>query len=127
MAKLGRVDSPKTRGYVLTTVKRVSFTHYDKRKRESHISLDTFQNEYPDKAHLENDILSTIHYEELLKTISTLPTKCKEVLMMKFVDGLAGNEMASMLAISESAVSQRLAKGLKMLNAIVVREGEDHG
>ena len=57
-----------------------------------------------------------------LVALYDLPDPYKEVLMLRYVEGLAPREIATILGESENAVSVRVHRGLKKLRAILEPE-----
>jgi RNA polymerase sigma factor (sigma-70 family) len=61
---------------------------------------------------------------ELVDTyLSELPRKCREVVMLRRVDGLSYRQIAERLDISENAVEKQLAKGAHLLMEAFGRGG----
>ena len=59
-----------------------------------------------------------------IERISTLPDVYREVLILRFVDGLGPKEIAALVEESENVVSVRLHRGLKILKESL-EGGED--
>jgi len=60
--------------------------------------------------------------EELRKlwaALDTLPPRCREVVMLRRVEGLSRREIASRLGIVEATVAEHLAKGMSILADIL--------
>lgn len=53
--------------------------------------------------------------------IGRLPKRCREVLLLKKVDGLSQNEIATRLGVTESNVEKLLGRGVKKLLEILER------
>lgn len=52
---------------------------------------------------------------EIIEQLLQLPRKYREVLMLHYVEGYQGREIAAMLKITESAVRKRLERGRRQL------------
>lgn len=56
---------------------------------------------------------------ELMDSLMLLPSKYREVLLLHYVEGYQGREIAGMLGLSESAVRKRLERGREKLRRIL--------
>lgn len=59
-----------------------------------------------------------------LATVAELPEVYREVLLLRYVDGLSPKEIAVRLEVSENVVSVRLHRGLKKLHDKLTEEGD---
>jgi len=55
--------------------------------------------------------------ENLIEAIASLPDRCREVLMLRHLDGLSYKEIAARLGISPNTVKVHMAKGMRDLIA----------
>ncbi len=55
----------------------------------------------------------------LMDSLMLLPSKYREVLLLRYVEGYQGREIAGMLGLSESAVRKRLERGREKLRRIL--------
>lgn len=60
-------------------------------------------------------LAATLDGKQAFGVLETLPDVYREVLILKFVDGLGPKEIANLLEESENVVSVRLHRGLKLL------------
>lgn len=60
-------------------------------------------------------LAATIDGKQALTLIDTLPDVYKEVLVLRFVDGLGPREISDLIEETENVVSVRIHRGLKML------------
>lgn len=68
------------------------------------------------------------YYEEqedtrLMDSLLLMPSKYREVLLLHYVEGYQGKEIAGMLKLSESAVRKRLERGREKLRGILKESG----
>lgn len=60
---------------------------------------------------------------EVMDALLLLPQKCREVMLLHYVEGYQGREIAKMLTLSEAAVRKRLERGRKKLGELLEKEG----
>lgn len=61
--------------------------------------------------------------EALIEAIASLPERCREVIMLRHLDGLAYKEIASRLGISPSTVRLHIIKGMRDCAAFFEKQG----
>ena len=59
----------------------------------------------------------------LMDSLLLLPSKYREVLLLHYVEGYQGREIAGMLGLSESAVRKRLERGREKLRGLLQETG----
>ena len=105
--KIESLNSPKTRGYVVTIVEHAAIDLYRKHKRTAVINLDDWKN-----------LGLTVEYDGrnvLAACILKLPANYRECILLRYYHGYDTHEIAQALGISESAVfklNQRAKKKL---------------
>ena len=60
-------------------------------------------------------LAATLDGKKAFAALETLPEQYREVLILRFVDGLGPKEIAALIEDTENAVSVRLHRGLKLL------------
>lgn len=65
--------------------------------------------------------------EHLAQVIAALPRQCRQVLLLKKVEGLSHKEIAERLGIAISTIEKHLAKGLRICTESVARRQCDTG
>ena len=94
-----------------------SYTHVQKRKRQRTTTLDDVDE--PMEIRLESDPQivadSTAGLEDLAEAVDALPTKLREIVILKDVYGLPHEAIADELGISIAAAKVRLHRGRKRL------------
>lgn len=53
------------------------------------------------------------HFEVLIEAVLALPERCREVMMLRYVDGLASKEIATRLGISPETARVHVFKGVQ--------------
>ena len=78
-------------------------------KEIEHLTIDNT------KGNCEADIIRAEVFSELYKALNSLPTECRKVFKMLYIDGKKVNEIAEELKISPSTVKAQKARGLTLL------------
>jgi RNA polymerase sigma-70 factor, ECF subfamily len=67
-------------------------------------------------------LAATIDGKQAFDLIAKLPEVYREVLIMKFVDGLGPREISTLIEETENVISVRIHRGLKLLRDIIETE-----
>ena len=112
LKKLHTVEEPQ---YVRTWLMRVLLNIcHDMNKKQKDVSfIDTLEGE----SSLETDI-------EILQILEGLPLREREVIYLKYFQGMQNNEIAKVQNIPEGTVKSRVHSALKRLRSIVGQRGE---
>lgn len=110
---------PKTRSLVVTIVERTAIDHYRRRKKLRTVDIDEYIN-VPNPKNIES-----IHQKtDLAVAMATLPTKYREVLLLRYDNGFSETEVAQLLSLSQENVhkiiyraKKKLAKALESMEA----------
>lgn len=62
--------------------------------------------------------------QHLGEVIASLPEKCREVFILRRVEGLSQREVAQHLGLAESTIEKHMAKGIKLLMDVFGRGGK---
>jgi RNA polymerase sigma-70 factor (ECF subfamily) len=110
----------KTRSFMIIIIRSVSFTIFNKEKKENKDKV------FIDDEELENvsdDQLSPIDYvignegiEQVQEKLKTMDKKYSDVIIMRFFLDYSISEIASLFDISEQLVRIRIYRAKKMLN-----------
>ncbi len=98
----------------LYTVSRNLITDWYRRKKES--SLDEITDtgvEFAGTA--DTDITTQAEYSEILGVMQELDDDTREILTLRFVEGLTPQDIAKTLKLSANVVSVRIHRGLKKI------------
>ena len=109
MKKIGEVECPKTKGFIVTIVENKAIDLYRKKKQQSEIEL--FEEVRGIPVEYSGD-------EGLVKCILELDARYREVILLKYHYSYSSREIAQILEISEANViklDQRAKKKLKLL------------
>ena len=112
------------RAYVLTAAKNAALNMLPKRQQQNEL-LSISELDIADDHNLFDQIASSQDYELLFKAIRKLPAIYREVLMLKYVQGLTMKEIAALLGRKVTTVHQQITRGKKLLIAQCREEGMD--
>ncbi len=76
-----------------------------------------------EKRDLHETVCTNQEFELLLAAIDTLPARCREVVVLRKLQGLPPPETARRLAISEETVHVHLRRGLLRIQAFLLARG----
>ncbi len=68
-------------------------------------------------------LAATLDGKQAFDLVTTLPDVYREVLLLRFVDGLGPKEISELVEESENVVSVRIHRGLKILRDIIEEQG----
>ncbi|MCA9366299.1 sigma-70 family RNA polymerase sigma factor [Candidatus Kaiserbacteria bacterium] len=69
-----------------------------------------------------DSLAATIDGRKAFEQLETLPDEYREVLILRFVDGLGPKEISELIEETENVVSVRIHRGLKTLRIMIERE-----
>ena len=112
------------RAYVLTAAKNAALNMLPKRQQQNEL-LSISELDIADDHNLFDQIAASQDYELLFKAIRKLPAIYREVLMLKYVQGLTMKEIAALLDRKVATIHQQITRGKKLLIAQCREEGMD--
>jgi len=121
----GGKQRPSVKGFLFTIARNVAI---DMLRRQQ----STFQEpitEFSEMAALNKtpEIVESLDRDQrhavLIEAIATLPDRCREVIMLRHLDGLSYGEIAEQLGISANTVRLHLVKGMKDCAAFFRAQG----
>lgn len=121
---LEKVDEPKyhkTRSLVVTIVERTAIDLYRRRRRENTVSLDEEFVNVPNEAQIE----AADERTDLASAIASLPTRYREVLLLRYDNGFSNREIARLLSVSEVNVRKTIQRAKERLGRILGEGGAE--
>jgi len=119
----GGVRYPKA--FLFTAARNAAFDLFRRRRAHptesvtDHAEL-TVLAEQPDAA---EQVDQRYELEVLADAVRALPDRCRQVLMLRYLDGLAYKEIADQLGISPETVKVHMAKGMRRCAAFFAERG----
>ena len=119
--KISILTCPQTRALVITITERTAIDLYRHLQRHTFVPFDEVYLGVPARSEIEA-IEST---DTLAKAIATLPGHYREVLLLKYAQGYAVDEIADILSLSQANVKKLIQRAKKKLEAALTEEGAD--
>ncbi len=120
MGKIGEVDCPQTKNFLVIIVRNIAINIYNDRKRKTTASLDELENWMPDPSAAPADAVEAkegmMHLASLLEQ---MPEGYRSVLLLRYDNGYSAAEIANILMLSEENVKKRLQRAKKKLQALL--------
>lgn len=111
--KVGPVDSPRTKAFVIIIVRNVALTIAKRRGKQFITDDETAYMAVEDKT-TDRDF-NKLEYMDILRAIGGLPVTYRDVLYLNLVEDYNSRQISEMLQISNDAVKKRLQRGKKIL------------
>ena len=114
MSKIEVAVCPKTKVFVVTIVENTAIDLYRKKKRSENIDF------------LENFPESTIDLEHrtvLAQCMAKLPTRYREIILLKYSYGFSNKELAKLMGITESNAIKLQQRAKQKFRELCEREG----
>lgn len=106
---------PKTRGLIVTIVERTAIDVYRHRKKRE---ICQFDEEYINVP-AEDEITKIEKSNSIQKAIALLPTRYREILILKYDNGLTDIQISDILSISTDNVHKTTQRAKKRLQEIL--------
>ncbi len=111
------------RAYVLTAAKNAAINILKKQKRETSNVIAYEDISCDDNADISKIMETTETMEDVKSVMKRLPLMYREVLMLRYVNGMAYSEIAQLLGRSQSTIRQQIVRAKKKLVALCEKEG----
>lgn len=121
LEKIDEPKCPKTRALVVTIVERTAIDLYRRRRRENTVSLDEEYINVPDITQADASTDQT----DLAAAMVSLPTRYREVLLLRYDSGFSNREIAGLLSMSEENVRKTIQRAKDKLGRILEEGGAE--
>lgn len=114
MDDIGKLDSLKTKRYLITVAKNAAIDIYRKKKIriEREIYMDELGEENLPITYMETDLDN-----DVLDILKKLPIKYRDIFLLKYSANLENSEIARLCGIQEGTVRQRIARGKLLIES----------
>jgi len=118
--KLKDIDSPKSRAYVLHTIKTAAIDQYRRNQADSKNCTPIRDIEIEDKQDEMMRIVVRIANQTALgQLLDSIPREYREVVIYRCLHRLSVKETAAVLEISEAAVRKRQQRALQKIKSMI--------
>ena len=123
--KIGEVDCPRTRSFLVIIVRNVSLTMLEKLKRETLIEdLELYPNT---NSEIEDSIFNRIEYEKIMEALEKLPYQYRDILYLQYVEEYKLTEIAALFDMNKETVKKRAQRGKKKLLELLDARSDMNG
>lgn len=112
-ARTGLPD--RTAAFTLATARNLLI---DRARKSQVVSIDTYaelDDLMADDLTPERHASARAELQALSEALDALPPRCRQVVMLRKVDGLSQREVAAEMGIAEDTVEKQIAKGMRAL------------
>lgn len=122
----GRIQHP--RAFMFTAARNVALDLFRRRRTAgadavTHLDPANVVEERPDAAEVLNQ---RQELELLAEAVRTLPERCRQVIMLRYLKGLSYKEIATVLGVSTETVKTHMAKGVLRCSEYFAARGLCH-
>ncbi|MBI9010863.1 MAG: RNA polymerase sigma factor [Clostridiales bacterium] len=122
--KITEIKCKKTRAYLVTIVRNLSYDAFNRKKGIIFMPLDEKNNlGIDDEISLDEYVINIENSKEMAVFLSDLHQPYADVIMLRFYHDLSIAEIAELLNITENNVSVRINRALKALKNIFIERG----
>jgi len=114
-------NAKNIRSYLYQIVRNdcLKFLQQNDRRNRTQREIEYFTN-VDTSTNCEADIIRAELYSDLYKALKNLPTECRKVFKMLYLEGKSVKEIAKELKVSTSTVKTQKARGLAMLRKKII-------
>ena len=117
--KIAPLNCQKMKSYIVIIIRNVSLNMYKKNKRRGENNDNIDNHEIP----VEVDFFEKMEYSDLVGSIKELPDDYRDVMFLRYREGLSINEIAKILDINQTLVYKRIERAKKQLKEILEKGG----
>lgn len=110
--KINEINCQETQGLLVIIVERTAIDYYRRNKKQR--DFETLSDDFESSPYFTTKD-KAFENAELYQVLRHIPKKYSEVLILYYVNGFTGKEIANLLNIKEDAVMTRLSRGRKLL------------
>ncbi len=117
------LDCNKTKSLIITITKNTAIDFYRKNRKRWLWEVDLEDSGILSQT--QDGALQVKDESRLFAAINGLPTKYREILLLKYASGYSNREMSEILEIAETTVRMRISRGKKKLFTLLAQQKED--
>lgn len=108
-------ESPQTKALIVTITEHKAIDLYRKHNRKTVVAFDEAYIGFPEYSQIQQIIES----DHLAKAIAMLPSKYRDVLLLRYYQGYSMEEVAAILSISKENVKKRIQRARSKLSELL--------
>ncbi len=116
--RIRSIPCQEMKPYFVIIIRNASYNIYNKNKKRADFDTESETS----GSLIELDYFEKCDYEKLVKKISQLPQKYKDILFLRYVEEFSVKEIARMLDITENTVWKRTERAKIMLKELLEKE-----
>jgi RNA polymerase sigma-70 factor (ECF subfamily) len=124
--KQGKMWKTTPDAWIFGIARNVVTDHYRKTSRRSEVALDE-RLAMPDEQNPTQRIIVAEEHEELSQAITALTDEQRDVVLLRFVEGLSINDVAEAMGKTPGAVKGLQHRALRALSEAMGRPSLEHG
>ncbi len=119
----GRLRHP--RAFLFTAARNAALDFFRRRKHAPTESITHSEaaNVVEESAHVAEAVCQQQELQILADAVQTLPHRCRQVIMLRYLKGYSYKEIAATLGISAETVKTHMAKGVKLCSDYFAARG----
>jgi RNA polymerase sigma-70 factor (ECF subfamily) len=113
------------KAYLFTTARNAALDLLRRRKVRAEDTVTPFTDLHvlDDQRTAADETLNRQELEILVQAVRALPERCRQVVMLRWFEGLSGNEIAARLGVSINTVKAQLNKGMRRCTGYFAERG----
>ena len=113
------------RGFLFSVAQRLAIDHLRREKRSPHESVTDFHSlsVLDGGLSVSDDVSVRQEIALLAEAIDALPARCREITILRKLDGLSHREIAVRLGISEETVQVQIGRGMRKCQKFLTGRG----
>lgn len=111
----------KLRSYIVITVKHQAINRYNRKKREQPMD-DTVLSIFPGTEKVDDALMEQAGVERIKNAISALPSREKEIMLMRYFREMTDEEIAAEMGIRSVSVRVHLSRARKHLAQLLAEQ-----
>lgn len=114
---LSRYKTNNFRAYLYTIARNLCYDFYKKNAKSENLSIDF---DLPDMSiNMEDSLIDNEQSERLMKAISKLPENYKDIIILRFINGLSVKETAKAIGMSGGAARTAQHRAIQKLKELL--------
>lgn len=109
--KAGRITH--ARGFLFTAARNIAIDLIRRHQRRDVAPEDTMLALEDERPAVQEQLDQSERLDALVEAVDTLPPRCREVMILRYVEGLSYREIADRLSLSPETVKVHLVKGVR--------------